>query len=337
MPKFLTLLDIQKKNGTSKDVAMIDEIMMTAPEVTSVSSRTIAGTTAKTYIRTGVPRVGFRMPNAPADYVASTYEVRTLELFSMSTLVFVDDLILEASVDGPASVMSAETIGVAQGCALSLGSQMFYGKRIDKDGFPGLYEFIDDSMLMSANEAKKDTEEGTSVYAIVEGPRGVQWYYGNGSGMKLGPWADKELPRKLENGEIGSVPGKGAKLNSWVAIVNHSKLTAARLKNIGDAEGTTLDDDKIADLLMRFPSGIKPTKLIMNRKALNQLRKSRQIVAASVNGGSVGGGSITTAPIPTDAFGIPILVTDSILDNESDLSSIKGISHYGQKPQGKIK
>lgn len=326
----LTLLDIQKKNGTRAEIGMIEEIGLSAPEVTAVAARTITGTTYKTYVRTGVPKVGFRKPNAPANFVVSTYEQRTIELFPMSTMVFCDDLILQASEDGEASVMANETSGVAQGAILSAGAQCFYGQRVDADGFPGLYNYIDDSMIMSANEAKKNTEEGTSVYAVIEGPRGVQWVYGRDSGIRLGPWKDMNLPK---GGSV--VPGKGAKLNSWLAIVNHSKLTAARLKNIGDAEGTTLDDNKIADLLLRFPAGYKPTKLIMNRKALNQLRKSRPVVANSINGGSVGGGTITLAPIPTESNGIPILVTDSILDDESDLSSITEISHWGQKSKKK--
>lgn len=330
MPDFLTLLDIQKKNGTRADVGMIEEIGLTAPEVTAVSARTITGTTYKTYIRTGVPKVGFRKPNAPANFVVSEYEQRTIELFPMSTLVFCDDLILMASEDGEATVMANEASGVAQGAVLSAGAQCFYGTRIDKDGFPGIYEFIDDSMLMSANDAKKDTEEGTSVYAIIEGPRGVQWVYGRDSGIKLGKWESMNLPK---GGSV--VPGKGAKLNSWLAIVNNSKLAAARLKNIGDAEGTTLDDNKIADLLLRFPAGMRPTKLIMNRKALNQLRKSRPVVAVSANGGSVGGGTVNLAPIPTESNGIPILVTDSILDDESDLSAITEISHFGHKNKKK--
>lgn len=68
----------------------------------------------------------------------------------------------------------------------------------------------------------------------------------------------------------------------------------------------------------------------MNRMALEQLRKSRKVVSVSVDGGKAGGDSSGSAPIPTHAHGIPILVTDSIVNNESDLSSITGISHWGK-------
>ena len=74
----------------------------------------------------------------------------------------------------------------------------------------------------------------------------------------------------------------------------------------------------------------------MNRMALEQLRKSRKVVSVSVDGGKAGGDSSGSAPIPTHAHGIPILETDSIVNNESDLSSITGISHWGKHAPKKV-
>lgn len=156
-------------------------------------------------------------------------------------------------------------------------------------------------------------------------------------GISLGPFKDTYIPGKdPETGEQGAIPGKAADLTAFVALVNNSKLSAARLKNIGTAEGTTLDDDKLAELLALFPAGSRVTKFIMNRMALEQLRKSRNVVSVSVNGSKAGGDSSGSAPIPTHAHGIPILVTDSIVNNESDLSSITGISHWGKHAPKKV-
>lgn len=304
-------------------VGVIDEIGLSCPEVTQIDTKTITGISYNTLIRTGVPKVGFRKPNAPANYVASKHELRNINLFSISTMVHVDSLILQASEAGEAEELAKEAASVTQGAMLSMGAQCFYGTRIDKDGFPGLHNYIDDSMVMSAEPDNAKTEKGTSVYAIVEGVRGVQWVYGKGQPFNLGAFRDRD---RIENSKV--IPGKGADLNAWLAIVNHSKLTAARLQNVGSSESSGLTDDLIAELLMRFPAGMKPTKLIMNRKALSQLRKSRNVVGVS---SATNGGSFTSAPVPTEAHGVPILVTDSILDDESDLSSITGASYWGEK------
>lgn len=239
--KHLTLYDIEKRSGNDMTIGMIEEIGLSAPEVTQIAARSISGTSYKTFIRTGVPRIGFRQPNAPATFVTSKYENRTVELFPISTVVFVDNIILSGAPDGESAVLADETNGVGQGCLLSIGAQIFYGKRVDEDGFYGLDNMIDDSMILSADESKPaESNDGTSVYAVVEGPTGVQLVTGNGKAFNLSAFAPMTIQK-----DNGVIPGKGAALDCWVALANHSKLTAARLKNIGDTEGTTLDDKKL--------------------------------------------------------------------------------------------
>lgn len=74
------------------------------------------------------------------------------------------------------------------------------------------------------------------------------------------------------------------------------------------------------------------TKFIMNRMALEQLRKSRNVVSVSVNGSKAGGDSSGSAPIPTHAHGIPILVTDSIVNNRK-----RPDFHHGHFPLGQAR
>jgi hypothetical protein len=325
MSSYPTLAQLTAKNVIDRLVLdAIDEVGLSAPEVTQIASRTISGVTTKTYVRTGVPKTGFRAANSPVDFVASQYETRTIDLAPASTAIFVDDLLAQADDMGPGELKAQEIVSVMQGVFLSMGAQMFYGKSVDANGFDGLKSFADDSMIMSADaSADADSEAGTSVYAIVEGPRGVQWIYGKDQTLSLSPFSEALLPK-----DGGAVPGQVAKLNAWCAIASASKLAVARLKNIGDADGTTLTDDKIAELLSRFPAGVKPTHLILNRKAAEQLRKSRTIYATASAGNEANGASLGSAPTPESAFGVPILITDSILDDESDLSSLTGITHF---------
>lgn len=143
-----------------------------------------------------------------------------------------DHITLESSDDGEAAVLADEASGITEGVLLSLGAQGFYGTKIDKNGFPGLPDFIDDTMIISADSSKAaDNYDGTSVFAVVEGPKGVHWRWGRDKGITLGTFKDALIPGKdPETGEQGAIPGKAADLTAFVALVNNSKLSAARLK-----------------------------------------------------------------------------------------------------------
>ena len=333
----LTLLDVATRNGTEKEIGIIEEINKAAPEVTQLHTVTGSKTSFSVQVRVGIPKPGFRTANTPATFVASKYKKVNVELMPMSTVAFVDDITLQTSDDSEPQVLADEATGVAQGAILSAGAQMFYGLRFDKKGFPGLPDYVDGPMLITANPAKEKTEEGTSVYLVASGHKGVQFRYGKNRTLHLGPWREMTIPgTDPETGEPGLIPGKGANFSTFLAMISLSKGTQARLKNLGTGEGTTLNDDMLADLIETFPRDVTPTHFIMNRQSASQLRKSRQAVVASVNGGSIGGGSVGSAPMPTEAHGIPIIITDSILNDESDLSSIKDITHWGLNPGKKV-
>ena len=91
---FLTLLDIQKRNGSASDIGLIEEVGCSAPEVTQLASVVGSKTIIKTYVRTGIPRARFRPANAPIGYTSCTYESRNVELFPISSIVFVDHITL---------------------------------------------------------------------------------------------------------------------------------------------------------------------------------------------------------------------------------------------------
>jgi hypothetical protein len=188
---FLTLLDIQKRNGSASDIGLIEEVGCSAPEVTQLASVVGSKTIIKTYVRTGIPRARFRPANAPIGYTSCTYESRNVELFPISSIVFVDHITLESSDDGEAAVLADEASGITEGVLLSLGAQGFYGTKIDKNGFPGLPDFIDDTMIISADSSKAaDNYDGTSVFAVVEGPKGVHWRWGRDKGITLGTFKE---------------------------------------------------------------------------------------------------------------------------------------------------
>jgi hypothetical protein len=80
----------------------------------------------------------------------------------------------------------------------------------------------------------------------------------------------------------------------------------ARIKKLTTDSGKGLTDALLSQLLSLFQVGIEPDCFFMTRRSLDQLRKSR--TATNPTG--------APAPIPTEAFGIPIYKTDGLLNTE---------------------
>jgi hypothetical protein len=91
-----------------------------------------------------------------------------------------------------------------------------------------------------------------------------------------------------------------------MALQLGSKYSAGRIANVEAA----LTDDLIYEALSQFPASLQPTMICMNRSSLKLLRKSR--TATNVTG--------APAPRPTEVEGIPIFVTDQIVQTEAVVS-----------------
>jgi hypothetical protein len=67
-----------------------------------------------------------------------------------------------------------------------------------------------------------------------------------------------------------------------------------------------MTDDLAFEALAKFPAGVAPDYCFMNRRALEQLRRSRTKVT-----------SPTGVPtLPDNVAGIPIVITDSLRNDE---------------------
>lgn len=86
--------------------------------------------------------------------------------------------------------------------------------------------------------------------------------------------------------------------------------SSVRIANLTAETGKGLTDNLIAKALEKFPADALPTHIAMNSRSLFQLRASR--TATNANG--------TPAPIPTEAYGYPIVVTDNIVNTEALLT-----------------
>jgi hypothetical protein len=302
------LLDIAKLNGSDTIVGLIEETLTYAPEVQIMPARTIRGTSYKIASRVSYPGVGFRAANEGSTPTKSEFENQLIECYILSGAVQADVAVARAYEDGEQAWKDVESVGVMRQAMIELGSQVIYGTSVDSKGFPGLqaiHTAFNSGLVVGAG----GSADLSSVYGINTDTQGVQLVFGAGTTFELGEW-------RIENVGTASVyPAHVANLTAWVGMQVGSKYSVGRLNSVGSNSGGGVTDGKLAELLSKYPVGYRPNYWLMNRRSAYQLQVSRS--ASSVqNGVKTSSGSEIFAPLPTESNGIPIVITDSIINAE---------------------
>lgn len=307
----LTLLDLAKLSGKDAVVGLIEAVTSVAPEVDRIPARTIRGTSYKTVARTALPTVAFRSMNSGVDATKSKFEEKLVQCFILGARVVVDKAAAAAYEDGPAALQSIEAVGVMESAKIELGKQIFYGISEDAKGFPGLQAIVPSTMTVDAGGTTSAT--GSSVYAVRLGAQDVQLVFGNGTTFELGDWREGDG----EDAEGKKFPAWIADLTSWVGLQVTNPYAVGRLKDATADSGKGVTDAQIQTLLDTFPVGKMPNVLFMSRRSAGQLQRSRTVVINSGPGARASGAIEAIAAYPTEAFGIPIVVTDSLVNTEA--------------------
>ena len=304
------LLDIAKLNGSDTIVGLIEETLTYAPEVQIMPARTIRGTSYKIASRVSYPGVGFRAANEGSTPTKSEFENQLIECYILSGAVQADLAVARAYEDGEQAWKDIESIGVMRQAMIELGSQVIYGTSVDAKGFPGLqaiHTAFNAGLVVDAGGTSAGT--GSSVYGINTDTQGVQLVFGAGTTFELGEW-------RIENVGTSSVyPAHVANLTAWVGMQVGSKYSVGRLKDATEDSGFGVTDAKLAALLSKYPVGYRPNYWLMNRRSAYQLQVSRSTVI-SATGSKSSSGAEVFAPLPSESNGIPIVITDSILNDE---------------------
>jgi hypothetical protein len=305
----LTLLDIAKSNGSDAVVGLIEESLSAAPEMKMFPARTIKGTSYKTLIRTGLPTVGFRNANEGFAASKSTYATKNVEAYILASRLVCDIAVLAAGEDSPEVYKAREAAGVMEQALREIGSQIWYGTATDAKGFPGLKAICDSSMLVDANGSSAST--GSSVWAVKFGDQFVQLVFGNNTTFDLSDWRTESV---LDSGGSNSFPAEVADLTTWVGLQCVNKYACGSIYDRTADSGKGLTDSLMADLLGKFPVGVRPDAFFMSRRSLSQLQKQRTVTLFGNAKTRPDQGVI--APLPTEYDGIPIVATDSITNTE---------------------
>lgn len=314
--RLISLLDISKRNGTDQAVGLVEEITTIAPEIDSIMGRPIPGTTYKTRIRKALPGGPvFRNANEGTAIVSSVYDQKLSQCFILDGQFQVDQAVADAPEEGGREMLLAdEAAGLVRQKAIELGSQFYLGTTADAKGFQGLQAFYD-STNMEVDATSTNSGARTSVWFVWNDIQGAHWIFGNNTGLLMGQWRLQQVKDANNNSLMAYVNN----LYGWIGLsINHSK-SIGRIKNLEDTTGKSLTDALISKMLEKFPLQILNSgelKIFMNRKARGMLQRSRSVTIFSGMGSKATDKFEAVAPLPTEAFGIPIVVTDSILSTE---------------------
>jgi len=308
------MLDVARLSGNDIVIGLVEELADEHPEVAAIPFRTITGTSYPVVLRTGRPTADFRKLNAGIPASKSTFEQKMVQCFVLSGRVEVDKAVAEAFPGGESAWEAIETAGTMSAAFASVGAAMYYGQNASfgkANGFPGLIDLVDSTMVVDAGGTTDNT--ATSCYLARFGTRDLSLVGGNDRLFKLSAFRDETIYDANSN----PLPGRVADLMSWIGLQNVSKYNVARIKKLTDDSGKGLTDALIADAIAKFPMGRQPTHIMLNKRARRQLQKSRSVTIFTGAGGKATSSTEKEAPIPTEAFGLPIVCTDSILDIET--------------------
>ena len=300
----MTLLDIAKRNASDPLVGLIDEAAVAHPEWMLGDARTIAGTQYKTLVRTALPDVGFRRANEGVETKKSTLVNRLVECFIVDASWDVDKAAADAAEDGAEAVCAEEAGAHMEGAITNLCKQFYYGTASGAAGaaygYAGLIDMVDSGMVIDAGGTTDNT--CSSIWAVKFGPKYTRWVMGAD-----GSWGEGDIFEQFVTVSSKQMLAYCQGIIGWMGLQIGHKQSIARLHSLTADSGKGATDDQIALLLEKFPVGLVPDVLFMNRRSLRQLQDSR--TATNPTG--------APAPFPQDSFGIPIAVTDSIISTEA--------------------
>lgn len=313
-----TMLDVVKETGGKLAEGLIEEVVTVAPEVRLFPTKTIDGTSYEALVLTGVPEVGFRDANDGVDSGKASYERRLSQCFIVNGMCKCDKAVADAYGSKKAEMFAREIKATMTGAFQTVGKQVWYGKGADSKGFEGLAKLVRNDMVIGNLSANLTAGTGSSVYAVrLSEVDGVSFVLGGQGVGLLNPGIEwKEFMVKGQNNK--DMLAYVADFSSWIGLMVQNSMSVAKFDNITDDNGKGLTDNMLADLVDKFESttgGQRPTHLFMTFRSRRQLQKSRTVTLTGT--GTVRPVQPTNVPTPTDYEGIPIVVTNSLANNEA--------------------
>lgn len=309
-----TLAGLVQLNDLNNADINVSDLLQDAPLVASLEAVAASNGTNHKYLKETVAEgVAFRDVNSGVTNANSQDEQITAALKILDAGFSVDKAIADGYKDGAEAYLEKRVMRKLAAAIASAEGQLIYGTGNDSDGFTGLIEnsaldALADGMVYGGGGTTAD--EQTSVYLIRTGEDDTAVVAGNDGLIEA---SEPYLVEKVEDpGTTNAVyDAYRVAVLGWLGLQYGSAFSVARVANLHASDsGATCTDAKIYEALSLFPANRQPNLIAMNRQSLKQLRASR--TATNATG--------APAPRPTEVEGIPIVVTDSIVNTEAVVS-----------------
>lgn len=292
--------------------AQVTDLALATPFLNLLPMETSSNGTQHKYTKeTGAPVVGFRAENAGREMDHSVDTLVTVTLKILDWSFDVDKAVADAWMKGPEAWIAREGMRHLKAALKAFETQVIYGDQSpgDTGGFAGIVDAAtvaayDDAMVVNATGSTADT--GSSVYAVRVGPDDVTGIYRGDGVVDVG---ETVVTKKIVDAgsDNTTFPAYYTPACAWLGLQVGSIHSLGRIINLTAQAGKGLTDDLLSQLLELSPVGKEPTHFVMSRRSRGQLQRSR--TATNATGAE--------APRPTEYEGIPIVVTDSVVNTEA--------------------
>jgi hypothetical protein len=302
---YVTLLDIAQLNGDSGVVPLIEKDIVIAPEVAKYPAMSIKGVSFDSVVRNTLPTTDYALTGNGIDSSKSGYEKKTFECKWRDGQMQVPKATALADARGKEHVLALEVDGMIKAAIRKIGRVAIYGTQTpgSTQGFPGALQ-VHDTTNMVVDATGTTDDVSTSVYGIKFGPEYMSLIFGNERVLSPGEWKEQMVLGANSKNMTAYVNS----LDGWEGVSWQNPYCLGRIKKLTTDSGKGLTDSLIYDLFEKFLAnlGELPDALLMTPRSQNQLRKSRTATTAKGD----------PAPLPMDVGGVPIIVTNSIVNTE---------------------
>lgn len=323
----VTLLDYIKQHAPeSIERKMLDETYLSAPVFNKLPSRVIAGTSYLVQKRDTLPKVGARPINAGAEVHKANLKTERAECFFYDGRIEVDKALILAEPENKHFLMADNAKATMQGTMFGLEQSIFYDTPY---GVKSLRSQLGDYMAISADPAITDesawTAGGTSVWLMHVSENTLRLDWGNRKTLDFGPVYEALVNRATADGKAGHMKAMCQDCNFWVGLTVLNELAVGAVLNVSATNPLT--DELLAKAAELFPAALRPNLIAMSTGARTLLRQSRSKALTYVKGNK---GQMAYADTPTEWEGIPIVVTDGIIANETpeNIAAFVGKSEF---------
>lgn len=290
--------------------AEVSDLLQATPFLNALPvEKSSNGETHKYSKETAAPVIAFRDPNVGREMKSSADTVVTNTLKILDFSWDVDKAIADVWRKGGKEAMIArEGMRHVKAAMVTFEKAIIYGTTATHGvtgSFSGMIQQTSVDALADAltiDAAGTTAATASSAWAVRIGPNDVTAVVNGDGAISLG---ETTVQQKYQSADL-TYPVYYTPGCTWVGAQFGSIYSMGRVVNVTEDSGKGLTDILLAKLLEQFPTDRFPTHFVMNRRSLRQLQASR--TATNPTG--------SPAPFPSESFGVPIIVTDSIASTE---------------------